>query len=39
MLKRLQTIDRRYEELGELLSSAEVLADMEQYKKLSKERA
>ena len=39
MLKRLQTIERRYEEILGLLASEGVLSDMAQYTKLSKERA
>ena len=39
MLKKLQNIAARYEELGGLLASPEVLADMDLWKKYSKERA
>ena len=39
MLKRLQTIERRYEEILGLLASESVLSDIAQYTKLSKERA
>ncbi len=39
MLKRLQQIAARYDALSAFLSSPEALADMEQYTKLSKERA
>ena len=39
MISRLQAIAARYEELGELLSRPETLSDMENWKKLSRERA
>ncbi len=39
MLKKLQNIAARYEELGGMLASPEVLADMDLWKKYSKERA
>ncbi len=39
MLERVEAIAKRYEELTALLGSPEALADMETYKKLSKERA
>ena len=39
MLARLKEIARRYDELGELLSSQETLADMALYTRLAKERA
>ncbi len=39
MLERLKAIARRYDELGELLSDPNTLADMPLYTRLSKERA
>ena len=39
MLSRLQEIARRYDELGELLSRSETLADMSLFTRLAKERA
>ena len=39
MLNKLQTISERYDKLTELLSDSRTLADMEEWKKLSKERA
>ncbi len=39
MLKKLDDIIRRYEELNRLLADGDVLADMEQWTKYSKERA
>ena len=39
MFAKLDAIAARYDELGELLSRPETLADMEMFKKLSRERA
>ena len=39
MFAKLDAIAARYDELGELLSRPETLADMQEYKKLSRERA
>ncbi len=39
MLRKLEEIARRYDEITLALSSAEVLADVNQFKKLSKEHA
>lgn len=39
LFKRLQTLEDRYEELGELLSDPEVIADTPKFTKLSKEMA
>lgn len=39
LFKRLQTLEDRYEELGELLSDPETLADTTQFTRLSKEMA
>lgn len=39
MLKRLMTIEKRYEELGELLLSPEVMKDNREMAKLAKEQA
>ncbi len=39
MLKRLQEIEKRYEEIGSYLASGEALSDMEKYTRLAKEQA
>lgn len=39
LFDRLQTLEDRYEELGELLSDPEVIADTQRFTKLSKEMA
>ena len=39
MLKRLQEIEKRYDEIGKYLSSGEALSDMEKYTRLAKEQA
>lgn len=39
MIEKLETMLRRYDELTELTSSPEVLADMDKWKKYAKERA
>lgn len=39
LFKRLQTLEDRYEELGELLSDPETIADTAKFTKLSKEMA
>lgn len=39
MIEKLETILKRYDELTELTSSPEVLADMDKWKKYAKERA
>ncbi len=39
MLKRLKEIEKRYEEIGQYLSSGEALSDMETYTRLAKEQA
>ena len=39
MFAKLQRVAARYDELGELLSSPETLADMERWTRLSRERA
>ena len=39
MFAKLDAIAARYDELGELLSRPETLADMQEYKKLSRERS
>ncbi|MFT8392913.1 MAG: peptide chain release factor 1 [Liquorilactobacillus ghanensis] len=39
LFKRLQTLEDRYEELGELLSDPEIIADTAKFTKLSKEMA
>ncbi len=39
MIEKLETMLKRYEELTELTSSPEVLADMDKWKKYAKERA
>lgn len=39
MLERLDSIDRRYEELNELMSRADIVADFERLQTLAKERA
>ena len=39
MIEKLETMLKRYEELTALTSSAEVLADMDKWKKYAKERA
>ena len=39
MFSRLDAIEARYEQLGELLSSPETLSDMENWRALSRERA
>lgn len=37
MLEKLEVAEKRYEEIGERLSDAEVISDQEQFKKLMKE--
>ncbi len=39
MIEKLETMQKRYDELTELTSSPEVLADMDKWKKYAKERA
>lgn len=39
MLERLDSIERRYEELNELMSRADIVADFERLQTLAKERA
>ncbi len=39
MIEKLETMLKRYDELTELTSSPEVLADMDRWKKYAKERA
>lgn len=39
MLEKLEAIERRFDELEQLLASPEALADMERWKQLSKERS
>ena len=37
MFEKLQEVEKRYEEVNELICKPEVIADMEQYTKLMKE--
>ncbi len=39
MFKRLQEIEKRYDEIGRLLASGEALSDMENFTRLAKEQA
>ncbi len=39
MLDRLERIEKRYQELGQLIASPEVIFDLEQLQRLAKERA
>ena len=39
MLEKVREIAERYDALSESLSSAEVLADMQRFREISKERA
>ena len=39
MFAKLQSVAARYDELGDLLSSPDTLADMERWTRLSRERA
>ena len=39
MLKRLEEIERRYAELGNLLSNPKIIADQENFQKYSREHS